>query len=357
MSASDATLLAPSAATFAAAISAPVGASLVSPPVAARPARPPAIPLIAGRYEPRDRIGQGAMGQVVEAYDHRLGRLVALKLMPCTDDAEACRRFELEAQSVARLRHPGIVTVHDVGQGADFRWIAMELVIGETLKSVLDRGEPVPLSETVRVICALLDALGHAHGRGIVHRDVKPANILLAMGLEEGLGEVRLADFGIARASGGLGEETERTRVGEVLGTPSAMAPEQLLGEVADHRADLWAVGIILYQMLTGRRPFTAALPALYAEVLSREPAPPSALVPGLPPGFDAVIATALAKPREGRFANAAAMAAAIRPLADRRAAHRVALTAPPDAGGAASPAAPVAGWRWPWRRRAALKP
>ncbi len=314
------------------------------------------MPLIAGRYEPRDRIGQGAMGQVVEAYDHRLRRLVALKLMPSSDGPEACRRFELEAQSVARLRHPGIVTVHDVGQGADFRWIAMELVIGETLKSVLDRAEPVPLAETVRVICDLLDALGHAHGRGIVHRDVKPANILLALGLDDGLGDVRLADFGIARATGGLPEEAEHTRVGEMLGTPSAMAPEQLRGEAADHRADLWAVGIILYQMLTGRRPFTTTLPTLYAEVFSHEPAPPSSLRPGLPSGLDAVLAQALAKHRAGRFTDAAAMAAALRQAVAQPAVARAPERATPRSRARAYLAL-VAGllqWR-PWRRSAAM--
>jgi len=301
-------------------------------------ARPP-VPLIAGRYEIRDRIGAGAMGQVVEAYDHRLRRLVALKLMPHGDQPEAMRRFRLEAQAVARLRHPGIVAVHDEGEGPDFAWIAMELVIGETLRDALDRGRPA-LDETVRIITALLDALGHAHERGIVHRDVKPANILLCASLD-GLGEVRLADFGLAQAEGTLATEADRTAVGDMLGTPGVMAPEQIRGEAVDARADLWAVGVILYEMLTGRRPFGGGLPGLYGAILAAEPPPPCGLVPGLPEAFDGLLARALAKHREARFATAAEMAAAL--------ARAATPAAPPTQRRAGRLA-----WAWPLRRRSA---
>lgn len=272
----------------------------------------PCVPLISGRYEIRDRIGAGAMGQVLEAFDHRLRRLVALKLVARGDDAEVLRRFRLEAQAAARLRHPGIVAVHDEGEGPDFAWIAMELVIGETLRDALDRERP-SLAETIRVVTALLDALGHAHDRGIVHRDVKPANILLATALEEGLGEVRLADFGIAQAQGSLAAGADRTRLGDMLGTPSVMAPEQVRGEALDERVDIWAAGVILYEMLTERRPFGGTLPGLYQAVLWHEPTPPSQLRPGLPAALDAVVARALAKDRDDRFGSAPEMAAALR--------------------------------------------
>jgi serine/threonine-protein kinase len=277
-------------------------------------ASPPRV--IADRYEVRDRIGRGAFGEVFEVYDRRLSRLVALKTMPIgpATDAEAAedlRRFYMEAQSVARLSHPGIVTVHDFGEAKDFAWIVMELVIGETLKAVLDRGERPGVAETVRVICALLEALHYAHGRGIVHRDVKPANILLALGAEEGLGEVRLADFGIARIG-----DLQQTAVGQMVGTPATMSPEQLRGEVVDLRADLWSVGIILYEMLTAARPFPGGIPAIFHNILTMDPKPPSVVAPGVPPAFDVVIATALAKGPADRYRDAAAMAEAIRAAA-----------------------------------------
>lgn len=271
--------------------------------------------MIAERYEVRDRIGRGAFGEVFEVYDHRLNRLVALKTLPITQGGgteaeEDRRRFQAEARSVARLSHPGIVTVHDFGETPDFAWIAMELVIGETLKDVLDQGERPSLAETVRVVCALLDALHYAHGRGIVHRDVKPANVLLALGAEEGLGEVRLADFGIARIGEG------QTVAGQLIGTPTAMSPEQVRGEEVDPRSDLWSAGVILYQMLTGQRPFSGQMPAIFNSILTAQPQPPSALVPGLPPAIDAVVAKALAKKKADRYPDAVAMAAALRAAA-----------------------------------------
>jgi len=272
--------------------------------------------VIADRYEVRDRIGRGAFGEVFEVYDRRLSRLVALKTMPIglATDAEAAedlRRFHQEAQSVARLSHPGIVTVHDFGQTKDFAWIVMELVIGETLKAVLDRGERPAVGETVRVVCALLDALHYAHGRGIVHRDVKPANILLALSAEDGLGEVRLADFGIARIG-----DTQHTMAGQMMGTPSTMSPEQLRGEDVDARSDLWSAGVILYEMLTGARPFPGGMPVIFHNILTLDPKPPSEVAPGVPPAFDTVVAKALAKAPAERYPDAAAMAAAIRAAA-----------------------------------------
>lgn len=268
---------------------------------------------IGGRYDLRDRIGAGAFGTVWEAYDRRLQRLVAIKLMPLglsSDELaqENLQRFRVEAQAVARLSHAGIVTVHDFGEEADFAWFVMELIIGETLKAVLDRGERPSLTEVVRVITALLEALHHAHLRGIIHRDVKPANVLLAMGIEEGLGDVKLADFGIARVG-----DRNRTLSGQIIGTPAAMAPEQLRGEAADLRADIWAVGLLLYQLLTGRPAFGSGGFATLRSALNDAPPAPTAIRAGLPAVFDPIVAKALAKDPAARYANAREMAEALR--------------------------------------------
>jgi serine/threonine protein kinase len=296
--------------------------------------------LVGERYELRDRIGSGASGQVFEAYDRRLGRLVALKTLPLSDGsapilAEEMQRFLQEAQSVSRLSHPGIVTVHDFGQEAGFAWIVMELVIGATLRALLDSGSRPGPEETVRIGCALLDALHYAHRRGIVHRDVKPANILLVASLDPGLGDVRLADFGIAHAIDG-----EQTGQGQLVGTPGAMSPEQVRCETLDHRTDLWATGVVVYEMLTAKRPFRGGLPAIFQNILTEEPPPPSTLVQGLPTALDAVIAKALAKRREDRFADAAAMAQALREALGMPAAAPVPAAALPPSTGAAGAAA-----------------
>lgn len=269
--------------------------------------------LIAGRYEVRDSIGRGAFGEVFEAYDRVLGRLVAVKVMPIAQNLgaegrESLRRFQVEARAVSRLTHPNIITVHDFGQGERFAWIVMELVIGETLADALRRTGPPPLAETSRILCALLSALHAAHERGIVHRDVKPGNILLEMNLEDGLGEVRLSDFGIART-----EADDRTAVGQMIGTPWVMAPEQLRGEAVDRRTDLWAAGVILYDMLTGERPFKGTMPGIFHRIQHEEPPAPTRLRAELPPAVDGLIARALAKAPEDRFATAEEMAAAIR--------------------------------------------
>lgn len=269
--------------------------------------------LIAGRFAPQDFIGQGACGTVVEAMDIRLRRLVALKLVRRGTDGIDAHRITAEARAAARLVHPNIIAVHDAGDGRDFAWIAMELVIGEPLSALLAREKRLPVADATRVTLQLLDALDHAHGRGVIHRDVKPANILLAMDGEDGPGRVRLGDFGLARM--GSGEETE---LGTMMGTPAWMAPEQVRGEVVDHRADLWAVGVILYESLTGKRPFEGGMPALLTRILSDTPPAPSTLASMLDPAWDAVLAQALAKIAGERFQNAAAMAQAVRAVQAR---------------------------------------
>lgn len=262
---------------------------------------------IAGRFAPRDLIGQGASGMVLEALDLRLRRLVAIKLLHRRPGGPDPARIAAEARMSARLNHPHIVTVHDAGDGPDYAWIAMDLVIGEPLSALLARDRRLPQAEAATLVLQLLDALGHAHARGIVHRDVKPANILLAMDAAPGPGQVRLGDFGIARMGDG-----EATEPGTLLGTPAWMAPEQVRGEAVDHRADLWAVGVVLYECLTGQRAFAGGMPGVLTRILGEAPQAPSLALPGLDAGWDAVLAQALAKSPENRFADAGAMAAAV---------------------------------------------
>ncbi|MGK7868121.1 serine/threonine-protein kinase [Falsiroseomonas sp. E2-1-a20] len=300
--------------------------------------------VIADRYELRDLIGSGAGGRVFEAYDRSLGRLVALKLMPVEaadlqEAAERFRRFRFEAQAVSRLSHPNIITVHDFGQTGGHTWIVMQLVIGETLKETLRQQGPLPVAEAVRLITALLDALDVAHGRGIVHRDVKPANILIEISATQANGELRLSDFGIARMS-----NDQQGAGGDMIGTPSVMAPEQVRGEAGDARIDIWAAGVILYEMLVGERPFQGAPPALFHRIETVTPTPPTSLRADLPPGFDAVIARALAKRPEDRFASAQEMAEAVRAALGMDLPAGEALADGPATPAKTSPPAPVAG-------------
>jgi len=267
---------------------------------------------LTGKYEARGTLGAGAMGTVIDAFDRMIERRVAVKLvrLPAGDDAEAREahaRFRREAQAAGRLSHPNIVAVFDYGENADTAWIVMELVEGGTLKGVMDRGERLPVAQVVRLMDQILGALAYSHGRGVVHRDIKPANIMLTADDPSGP-QVKIADFGIARI-----ESSTMTQVGTVMGTPSYMAPEQLRGEPVDARADIWAAGVLLYQLLTGEKPFDGGYSALMHRVLNTEPPPPSQLAVSAPRGFDAVVARALAKRPDDRFPTASAFAEAIR--------------------------------------------
>lgn len=277
--------------------------------------------VLVDRYELRDRIGAGAAGQVFEAYDRQLQRLVAVKIVPLRGSTRAAieqlEEFRREAMAASRLSHPGIVTVHDFGHTVEQAWIVMELVIGDTLRSILDEGRRPPLEASVRLVRELLSALAYAHGRGLIHRDVKPGNILLSASLEDDFGTLRLADFGIAHMGQYMPEPGAMP-----LGSPSVMAPEQVAGGVVGHQADIWAAGVILYELLTGRRPFSGGFPAIFEQICNSEPLAPSTLVPGLPATFDAVLARALAKNAAARFESARAM--------DQALSAAMAATAPP---------------------------
>jgi serine/threonine-protein kinase len=278
------------------------------------------------KYELRGTLGAGAMGVVLDGFDRAIERRVAIKLVrkPAPDDVEAVEaaaRFKREAQAAGRLSHPGIVAVYDYGENEDTAWIVMERVDGGTLKAVLDRNERLPVRETARIMGQVLNALAYAHARGVIHRDIKPANVMLTSE-----GDAKLADFGIARL-----ENSAMTQVGTLMGTPSYMAPEQLRGEALDARADIWAAGVMLYQLLTGEKPFPGGFSAVMHKVLNTEPVPPSALSATSPPALDAVVMRALAKRPDDRWPDARAFAAAIEAAIAAPAAAPVQVAAPAE--------------------------
>ncbi|MBK9179930.1 MAG: serine/threonine protein kinase [Acidimicrobiales bacterium] len=293
----------------------------------ARPTTGPLLPgrLLADRYRLERHLASGGMAEVWSAVDTVLDREVAVKvLLPGLAGDEAFRaRFEREARASARLSHPSIVAVYDVVHDGDVAAIVLELVRGETLRRRLDDGGPLPPREVVRIGAAVADALDVAHRAGIVHRDVKPANILLTPD-----GGVKVTDFGIAKAT----SELELTVAGTVLGTAKYVAPEQVLGRDVDARTDVYSLAAVLYEAACGRAPFVADTALTTAGLrLHEDPAPPLELRPGLPPGLSATLLAGLARRPEDRPPTAAAFARALRDP-DSTAVVRPAPAPPPPA-------------------------
>ncbi|MEU7021024.1 Stk1 family PASTA domain-containing Ser/Thr kinase [Streptomyces sp. NPDC046203] len=262
--------------------------------------------LLDGRYRVDARIAVGGMATVYRAVDTRLDRELALKVMhpDLATDAAFVERFMREAKSVARLAHPNVVGVFDQGADGAYVYLAMEYVAGCTLRDVLrERGALRPRA-ALDVLEPVLAALGAAHRAGFVHRDMKPENVLIGDD-----GRVKVADFGLVRAVGSVTDTT-----GSVLGTVSYLAPEQIEDGSADTRADVYACGVVLYEMLTGAKPYTGDTPAqiLYQHLRTDMPAP-SAAVPGLAPELDALVAAATARDREARPGDAVALLALVR--------------------------------------------
>lgn len=251
----------------------------------------PGIPAFLGKYKIEKILGQGAMGVVYKGTDPTIGRPVAIKtvltsLLGLGQSSEIMARFKREAQAAGRINHPGIVSVYEFGEDGDTAFIAMEFVEGQELEELINSGHRLRIEDTVKMIDQLLDALGVAHEQGVVHRDIKPANLIVT---KRGL---KVADFGIANL-----ETSSMTQMGEVLGTPNYMAPEQVYGQPVDGRTDLFSVGIILYQLLTGEKPFSGGSSAtVMHRVVNNEPDAPSILNKLLPKGFDPIISKAMAK-------------------------------------------------------------
>lgn len=262
-----------------------------------------------GRYQLRNLLGQGGMARVLLAWDPVLDRQVAIKVVQKAQleagTAElVLSRFRREAQAAARLSHPNIVQVYEFGEDERLAFIAMELVAGRPLTHFLREGVPMELPRVLLILTQLLEALSYSHERGVVHRDIKPGNLLI---VPKGT-VVKITDFGIARI-----ESSVLTQHGDLLGTPSYMAPEQYLGERADGRADLFSAGVLLYELVTGVRPFGGESNAqVMNRILYDNPPPPSQVNAALPPGLDWVINRALAKEPEDRFPTAAAFLEAL---------------------------------------------
>ena len=269
-----------------------------------------------GKYEIRGELGQGAMGIVYEGFDPMIGRRVALKTvrreqLDRAEVEEILARFKREAQAAGRLNHPNVVQIYEYGEDEGTAFIAMEFVEGRELRDHFDASERFPMAEIVRIMGQLLEALDYSHKNGVVHRDIKPANIIL---LKDGT--VKVADFGIARI-----ESSNLTQAGSVLGTPSYMSPEQFMGQTVDGRSDLFSAGVILYQFLTGEKPFTGALTTIMHKVLKEDPAAPSELNVQVPRPFDALIRKALAKRPDERFQSGREFAGALKQAAAGQAA------------------------------------
>jgi serine/threonine protein kinase len=267
---------------------------------------------LGNRYLVERLLGHGGMADVFQGRDQRLGREVAVKVLRPEFQADGAlrRRFESEARSAARLSHPNVVGLYDVGEDGDIVFLVMELLDDETLADRI-RIRPLTEDEARRVGLEILAALGAAHGAGVLHRDVKPANVLFGAD-----GSAKLADFGIAKALEKHGDPDDLTKTSLVLGTPAYLAPERAEGAAGSPASDLWAVGVVLYEALSGTKPFgrpTALASALAARQGTTEPL--DVLRPGLSPGLVAIIDKALCPRPEDRFASATDMADAIRTL------------------------------------------
>lgn len=262
-----------------------------------------------GRYEIKAILGHGATATVYKAYDPEIARTIAIKVLkPEFARNEDYRlRFIREAKGAGTLSHANIVTVFDVGEYEGLPYIAMEYVEGPTLAAWLEHKTRLSVTEAVGIARQLASALGFAHKKGIVHRDVKPGNVMLVHDTQT----VKVTDFGICRIEGG--EATQATRVGDVLGTPHYMSPEQVLGQPADSRSDVFSTGIVLYQMLTGELPFNGdTLVSVGMKIAKTEPRPPQEVVPDLPAGLRRIIDRALKKAPEKRFENGEEFARAL---------------------------------------------
>jgi serine/threonine-protein kinase len=254
-----------------------------------------------GRYETICEIGQGAMGLVYKAMDPLIDRVVAIKTinlkLALEEKEEYEGRFYQEAKAAGRLAHPNIVTIFDVGKSGDVAYIAMEFLQGRELRDILNDGKLLPVNQVLDIVAQVAQGLSYAHEHQIVHRDIKPANIMI---VRDGL--VKITDFGIAR----MPFSSIQTQIGMVLGSPKYMSPEQVRGLTVDSRSDIFSLGVMLYEMLTGKCPFDGDdVNAIMYQTLKATPVPPCTVNPALPEVINFIVAKALAKNLEDRYQNA----------------------------------------------------
>jgi serine/threonine protein kinase len=267
-----------------------------------------------GRYLIEAEIGRGAMGVVYRAYDPQIGRQVAIKTISLSgqefaDELEYRSRFLREVRAAGRLSHPGVVTIYDAGEDPETQepYLVMEFVAGEPLSKVLARNRKLSLPLALQYAQEIAEALDYAHSQGVVHRDIKPANILVT---EDG--HAKIADFGVAWL------HQEITQVGEVVGSPAYMAPEQMSGKQGDARSDLFSLGVVLYSMITGFRPFQGnSAKTVVFKVMNIEPIPVTSFQSDVSPELDAIVSRAIAKDPDERYPNGAALARAIQAFRD----------------------------------------
>jgi len=265
-----------------------------------------------GRYEILSELGQGAMGVVYKAIDPLIDRTVAIKTINLDLSKDELANFEerfyREAKSAGRLNHPNIVTIYDVGKTGNVAYMAMEFLEGQSLKEILDVHTALSVDQIANIAAQVAHALEYAHKNGVVHRDIKPANIMLVHG-----GMAKITDFGIAQMPTG-----SKTLAGTVLGSPKYMAPEQVLGTEVDGRADLFSLGVVLYEMLTGESPFNGDnINSTMYRIVNETPAPPTTIVPRIPAAFNLIVAKALAKNPDERYQTAKDLAYDLRHYKD----------------------------------------
>lgn len=290
------------------------------PATAARPTRPGAGPGLErstlGRYQLERELGRGAMGAVYLGRDPKIGRQVAIKTMALSREfagdelVEARERFFREAETAGRLQHPDIVTIFDAGEERELAYIAMEYLKGDNLQAYTQAPKLLPVASVLQIVARVADALHYAHSQGVVHRDIKPANVVVDLTADM----VKVTDFGIARVA-----DSARTRTGLVLGTPSFMSPEQLAGRRVDGRSDLYSLGVMLFQLLTGRLPHRSESMATLMQQIANVPAPDvRSIRPDLPEAVARVVALILEKRPEARYGGGQQLAVDLRAALDR---------------------------------------
>ncbi len=264
----------------------------------------------AGRYQILEEIGRGAMGVVYRAQDPVIGREVAVKMMHLAADGEGASRpeffsrFQTEARAAGLLTHPNIVVVYDAGEEEGLFYITMELVPGHSLQALLDAHQVFPMSRAIRIVEQACSALDYAHHQNVIHRDIKPANLMIA---DNDL--LKITDFGTAKIM-----RFNTAQTAHIIGTPSYMSPEQIKGKQVDGRSDIFALGVILYELVTGEKPFPGQnITTVIYKVVNEEPVPPRQLEPSIHPGLSAIITRALAKEPTARFQSCGEMLTALK--------------------------------------------